>query len=85
MTQATHLHPRAEVVGYSEPVLEAVRDLIHEVQLWPELAAVTGQAMDAMKEMFAPVQGDRQSGLYGAIGRLIVVAAEIALEAGESK
>ena len=76
MTQATHLHPRAEVVGYSEPVLEAIRDLVHEIQLWPELAAASGAAMDAMKELFAPVQGDRQSGLYGAIGHLLVVAAD---------
>jgi hypothetical protein len=85
MTQATDLHARNEVVGYPPAVLEAVHALIHEVRLWPELAAATGTGMDAMKEIFAPAQGDRQSGLYGAIGRLLVVAAEIALEAGESK
>lgn len=82
MTQATHLHPRAEVVGYPVPVLEAIRDLVHEIQLDPELALGSGQMMLAMGSMFAVDRGGRPSDLYGALARLVVVTAEPTLEGG---
>lgn len=82
MTQATHLHPRAEVVGYSVPVLEAFRDLVHEIQTDPVLAFSTGQMMLAMKALFAVDRGSRPSDLYSALARLVVVAAEATLETG---
>jgi hypothetical protein len=79
MTQATHLHSRAEVVGYSEPVLEAVRDLVHEIQADPVLALVTGQSMITMREVFAVAGTDgRKSGLYEALAQLVLAAAEAA-------
>ena len=76
MTQATRLQARAEVVGYSEPVLEAFRDLVHEIQTDPVLAFGTGQMMDALKPLFAVERDGRPSDLYGAIAALVIAAAE---------
>ena len=75
MTQATHLHARAEVVGYPELVLEAVRDLVHEIEADPQLALGSGQMMDATKDQFAVEREGRQSDLMGAIARLVIAAA----------
>lgn len=80
MTQATHLHPRAEVVGYPEPVLEAIRELVAEIQLDPELALGAGLAIAEMKDVFAVERDGRQSLLTSKIADLLTVAAEIALE-----
>lgn len=76
MTQATHLQARAEVVGYSEPVLEAFRDLVHEIQTDPVLAFGTGQMMAAMKNLFAVDRGGRPSDLYASLAALVIAAAE---------
>jgi len=79
MTQATHLHPRAEVVGYPEPVLEAVRDLVHEIHADQVLAHVTAQMMITMREVFAVAGTDgRKSGLYEALAQLVLAAADAA-------
>jgi hypothetical protein len=73
------LHARAEVVGYTPAVLEAVRDLVHEVQIDPVLAYGTGQMMTATKDLFAVDREGRPSGLIGAIAHLVTVAAEATL------
>ena len=86
MTQpSTHLHPRAEVVGYPEPVLEAIRDLVHEVQADTVLAFGSGQMMLAMGDMFAVDRKGRPSDLYGALARLVVVTAETTIEKGSDQ
>ena len=76
MTQATHLRSRAEVIGYSEPVLEAFRDLVHEIQADPVLAFGTGQMMDALKPLFAVERDGRPSDLYALMAALVIAAAE---------
>jgi len=73
---STHLHPRAEVVGYSEPVLEAIAALVHEIQCDSVLAFGSGQMMLAMGDLFAVDRGGRPSDLYGALARLVIAAAE---------
>jgi hypothetical protein len=81
MTQpSTHLHPRAEVVGYSEPVLAAFRDLVHEIQIDPELALGSGLMMDALKGSAVVVRDGRPSELMGRIGALVTTAAEVAID-----
>jgi len=86
MTQpSTHLRARAEVVGYSEPVLAAFRDLVHEVQSDSVLAFGSGQMMLAMGDMFAVDRGGRPSDLYGALARLVIAAAEATIEKGSDQ
>ena len=74
-TPTTHRYARAEVVGYPEPVLEAVRDLMAEIQADPQLALGSGQMMVASKDLFAVEREGRQSDLMGAIARLVIAAA----------
>lgn len=85
MTQATHLHPRAEVVGYSEPVLAAFAALVHEIQLDPDLALGSGLMMDALKGSAVVVRDGRPSDLMGMIAHLVTAAAEATLEKGSDQ
>jgi len=81
MPQATHLHPRAEVVGYPEPVLEAVRDLVHEVNAHPELAAFSGQMMAGISAGLV-AEDPRASTFMSAIARLVIVTADASVANG---
>ena len=78
MTQpSTDLHARAEVVGYSPPLLDAIRDLVHEIHADPLLAHVAAQSMITMREVFAVAGTDgRKSGLYEALAQLVLAAAD---------
>jgi hypothetical protein len=80
MTQpSTHLHPRAEVVGYSEPVLEAIAALVHEIDAHPELAAFSGPMMASIAASLE-VADPRASTFMAAIAHLVTTAAEVALD-----
>jgi len=76
MSIPTTLHARAEVIGYSDPVLEAFRDLVHEIQTDPVLAFGVGQSMAVLKPLFAVERDGRPSDLYGALATLLISAAE---------
>jgi hypothetical protein len=77
------LQARAEVVGYPEPLLEAVRDLVRQVDANPELGAFSGQMMAGISAGLA-VEDVRASKFMSAIARLVTVAAQVALETGQS-
>jgi hypothetical protein len=81
--RTTYLRARAQVVGYPEPVLEVIRDLVREIQADPKAALGTGLMMDVLREQFAlPGTGGRPSGLYGALADLVIVVAGVEVDKG---
>jgi hypothetical protein len=77
-----HRYARAEVVGYPEPVLAVIRDLVREIQADPELALGSGLAMDVTRKVAVVGTGGRPSGLQGALADLVIIMAGVALEGG---
>ena len=74
----TELQARAEVVGYPEPVLQAIRELVDEVDANPAMAAFSAQMMAGISAGLL-ADDNLASGFLRAIAHLLTTAAEVAL------